>query len=74
MSARDRYQMPIECQNCGSIGEAKVSESDGWSFKKGNRDRSVDQVSMGFAVVDHGTNKGETTTFRCDCGTLIELT
>ena len=72
MTARDKYPIHLLCPDCGKSGNARVSETDGWTFMKGDRDRTVDQVPEGFVVVDHGTNHGEATIFRCDCGTLVE--
>ena len=57
--ATDRFSWTIKCPKCGKGGEVKLSESDGWSFVKGSRDRHVDSVPEGFVVVDHGREHGQ---------------
>ena len=69
MSARDRYKWVLECLDCGKAGEAEVSENDGWSFMKGSVGRSVDKITQGFIVVEHGAGRdGTATTHACECG------
>ena len=71
MTARDRFYMDLKCPDCGRLGRAHVSENDGASYAFGKRARHVDNVPLGFIVVNHATNHGETTTFRCECGSVV---
>ena len=71
MTARDRFYMDLKCSDCGRVGRAHVSENDGASYVFGKRERQVDNVPQGFIVVNDGANHDETTTFRCECGSLV---
>ena len=70
--ARDRYSLLLKCPGCGRSGQAHVSENDGWSFMRGDREREVDSVPEGFTVVDHGRNRGDEIIIHCECGSVAE--
>ena len=70
MSARDRFKWALECDDCGKTGEAKMSENDGWSWVH-NRERTVDEISDGFMVVNPGFSHGSQTIIQCECGTIV---
>ena len=70
--ARDRYSWYLGCSSCERTGRAEVSENDGWSFQRA-LDRSVDSVSEGFVVIDHGRHHHSETIIRCDCGSVADI-
>jgi hypothetical protein len=72
MTARDRFKWALKCESCGRSGEASISENDGRSFM--NRpDRTIDVISDGFIVINPGTNHGQETIIRCECGVPVRL-
>ena len=68
--SRDRYKSDLQCPSCGKTGVARISENDGWSYMRGQRDRNVDEVPEGFTLVDHGRNYHAETIFKCECGSI----
>ena len=65
MTARDGFKWELEHDSCGRIGEAGISENDGWSWMNGKRDRTIDKISDGFTVMDPGTNHRQETIINC---------
>ncbi|TAY68444.1 hypothetical protein [Rhizobium leguminosarum] len=47
MTARDRWTIDLKCPVCGKIGEARVSQADGWEFERDQSTR-VDFTPEGF--------------------------
>ena len=72
MTARDRWTTKLACEPCGTTGEAKISENDGWTFMNGNVERCVDSVPDGFTVINHGERRIEDLAIACgNCGRIV---
>ena len=71
--ASDRYNLNVECPNCGKSGKAGVRENDGYSFMNSGSQRNVSSVSEGFTVVNHGRERIEEMAIRCECGTAAAI-
>ena len=72
MTARDRWSTKLACERCGTTGEAKISENDGWEFMKGNVERHVDGVTDGFTVINHGERRIGDMAIACvTCGDIV---
>jgi hypothetical protein len=56
MTARDRWTDKLLCPNCGKIGEAKVSQNDGYAFMS-DRSTQVDYCPPGFRPQEEGPHK-----------------
>ena len=70
MTARDRWDRDFKCPNCGAGGTVELSENDGWTFAKGNIDRSIDGVTPGFEA---RLESGYKVAVICACGTDFQL-
>lgn len=64
MTARDVYDVDLNCPKCGKTGTATLSEADGWSYIKGDQSTSVDFMPVGFSAVER---KGRTGRFDIEC-------
>jgi hypothetical protein len=70
MGAPDRYKVSLHCKFCGHKGSADISEADGWSFRNGHLDRSIDRIDPGFRWVGDHSVMWNTGDFFCDCGAV----
>ena len=72
MTARDRWTKKLACEPCGTTGEAKISENDGWTFMNRNVERHVDEVTVGFTVINHGERFIQDMMIACgNCGRIV---
>ena len=67
--ARDRYNRNIECSDCGSTGQIRAQENDGYSLMSGGPERQVISVPEGFHVISHGYKViNDPIIIGCSCG------
>ena len=70
MTARNRFELDILCPNCGTTGDARVSEND----EPGTADAAfrVDEYPSGFSEEKRAASRHETLV-ACRCGQVFYL-
>lgn len=72
MAARDRFELQICCPQCGTQGEAKVSEDD-YPFMRSPRFR-IDELPAGFVVVKQAAHRQNTVLIHTSCKVISDRT
>jgi len=65
--SKDRFNIPLECPNCGKTATARAEEEDGWAYLKGNRSTSITTLPPGFKIVDQKSRMASVDLFCIDC-------
>jgi len=73
VSARDVFNVPLKCPNCGKSGTARFSEADGYAYLNGDRETSVSHLPEGFKVVNEQGPYGSVRVHCADCDLAAEV-
>lgn len=60
VTRRDKWTVDLQCPRCGRIDVARLSQADGYDFKRGDTATRADHVPNGFICIDP-----ETSNFQC---------
>jgi predicted RNA-binding Zn-ribbon protein involved in translation (DUF1610 family) len=60
VTGRDKWTVDLQCPRCGRIDVARLSQADGYDFKRGDTATRADHVPNGFICIDP-----ETSNFQC---------